>query len=257
MKLTLPAVWCVDLRHDDNIVRQLLTPTITIEGTAVRYTRGRVEGIVLQPSASPQDEILIVEKKIQVPPSIIRSIQAPIKPEATAPELDCSEGTWLKHPALRQTTTFAQLEGLGARALASWKGQFKYLAEDQAAGTPGLRNPQIGALHGILAHWSVTDEVGTIVMPTGTGKTETMLSALLAVPCTKVLVVVPTDALRTQISKKFLTLGILKSFQVIGAEALFPVVGVINRRPTTAPEVDELFGNANVIVTTSHIAGHC
>src|SRR5260370_15918741 len=51
--------------------------------------------------------------------------------------------------------------------------------------------------------------------------------------------------------------GILKSSQVIGAEALYPVVSLVNRRPTTTDQVDELFGRANVIVTTSQIAGQC
>jgi Type III restriction enzyme, res subunit len=120
------------------------------------------------------------------------------------------------------------LEGFARRALDSWNKGFNYVREDPVNQVPGLRNPQIGAVHAILGHWSVSDEVGTIVMPTGTGKTETMLSLLLAVPCQKVLVVVPTDALRTQISEKFLTLGILKLAKVAGAETLYPVVGVVN-----------------------------
>ena len=47
-------------------------------------------------------------------------------------------------------------------------------------------------------------------MPTGTGKTETMLSILVSMNCEKLLVIVPTDALRTQLAEKFLTLGVLK-----------------------------------------------
>jgi reverse gyrase len=43
-------------------------------------------------------------------------------------------------------------------------------------------------------------------MPTGTGKTETMLSILVSQECRKVMVVVPTDALRSQLYLKFLTL---------------------------------------------------
>src|SRR3712207_7840310 len=46
-------------------------------------------------------------------------------------------------------------------------------------------------------------------MPTGTGKTDTMI-AILVSQRAKVLIVVPTDALRTQIADKFLTLGVLK-----------------------------------------------
>jgi superfamily II DNA or RNA helicase len=41
---------------------------------------------------------------------------------------------------------------------------------------PGLRRPQIGALHAALAHATRSTDPATIVMPTGTGKTETMLA---------------------------------------------------------------------------------
>ena len=74
----------------------------------------------------------------------------------------------------------------------------------------GLRPPQIGAVHAVHAHWSVAETPATMVMPTGTGKTETMLSILVSACCPRVLVIVPTDALRTQIAEKFLTLGVLK-----------------------------------------------
>ena len=82
--------------------------------------------------------------------------------------------------------------------------------EDAARDVKGLRGPQIGAVHAVHAHWTVSDAPATIVMPTGTGKTETMLSVLVSARCSRALVVVPTDALRTQIAEKFLTLGVLK-----------------------------------------------
>ena len=39
----------------------------------------------------------------------------------------------------------------------------------------GLRTPQLGAIYAALAHWAISDSIATVVMPTGTGKTETML----------------------------------------------------------------------------------
>jgi hypothetical protein len=47
-------------------------------------------------------------------------------------------------------------------------------------------------------------------MPTGTGKTDTVLSILVTRSCGRLLVVVPANALRTQLTDKFLTLGVLK-----------------------------------------------
>src|SRR5262245_53018373 len=82
----------------------------------------------------------------------------------------------------------------------SLAGAFKFVEETGA--TAGLRTPQLGALHAILAHRSMeTAEPITIVMPTGTGKTETMLAAFCHAP-KRTLVIVPSDALRTQISDK-------------------------------------------------------
>jgi superfamily II DNA or RNA helicase len=96
-------------------------------------------------------------------------------------------------------------------------------------------------------------------MPTGTGKTEMMLSVLVSARCPKVLVVVPTDALRTQIAEKFLTLGVLKhpNFSILKKEARCPIVGVLQHIPRDVAEVDEVFACCHVIITTSSIAGQC
>lgn len=67
------------------------------------------------------------------------------------------------------------------KVLASWRNKFTFAVEDLAADAPGLRMPQIGALHAIAAHFSVGSEFepATVVLPTGTGKTETMLATLV------------------------------------------------------------------------------
>ena len=104
-----------------------------------------------------------------------------------------------------------------------------------------MRPPQAGAVHAVHAHWAVGDEPATVVMPTGTGKTETMLSVLVSKRCPKLLVVVPTDALRTQIANKFMTLGVLKEFGVVSDGALYSVVGVLRSKPKSCDEVDEFF----------------
>jgi superfamily II DNA/RNA helicase len=96
-------------------------------------------------------------------------------------------------------------------------------------------------------------------MPTGTGKTETMLSILVSACCTKLLVVVPTDALRTQLAEKFLTLGVLKEpdCRVLDARTKCPIVGILQHIPRNIADVDEVFGRCHVVVTTSSIAGQC
>ncbi|MEW6211582.1 MAG: DEAD/DEAH box helicase family protein [Acidobacteriota bacterium] len=105
----------------------------------------------------------------------------------------------------------------------------------------------------------MTNEAATIVMPTGTGKTETMLSIMISKQCQKILVIVPTDALRTQIANKFLTLGILKDedCKVLAPTAMRPVVGILKQKPKSVDDVDSFFGRCHVVIATSHIACQC
>ena len=123
----------------------------------------------------------------------------------------------------------------------------------------GLRPLQLGAIHGVQSHWTVNKDPATVVIPTGVGKTETMIALLVAERCDRLMVVVPTDALRTQLSDKFLSLGLLKdpSFGVIANTARYPVVGLLNRRPSGVDQVDSFFRKCNVIVTTMALASQC
>jgi superfamily II DNA or RNA helicase len=71
------------------------------------------------------------------------------------------------------------------------------------------------------------------------------------------LVVVPTDALRAQLTAKFLTLGILKipGGTLLKDSAQLPVVCSLEHIPRTTDEVDELIQRAQIIITTSSVAG--
>jgi superfamily II DNA or RNA helicase len=86
-----------------------------------------------------------------------------------------------------------------------------------------------------------------------------MLALLVSAMIPKLLVVVPTDALRPQLAQKFLTLGMLKlpGCSVLRTEARYPVVCTLEHFPKDASEVDELCTRCQVIVTTSNIAGQC
>ena len=86
-----------------------------------------------------------------------------------------------------------------------------------------------------------------------------MISILVSARCQRLLVVVPTHALRLQIAEKFLTLGILKEpgCSVLSVGARHPIVGVLRHIPKSAADVDQVFGCCHVIVVTSSIAGQC
>ena len=94
---------------------------------------------------------------------------------------------WLHHVDIDGFKDTAESESADARAAettAIWRESVRFRAEEldshQSVQLSGLRPPQIGALHAIGSHWSLYRDPATIVMPTGTGKTETMLAALAA-----------------------------------------------------------------------------
>jgi superfamily II DNA or RNA helicase len=152
---------------------------------------------------------------------------------------------WLIHPNIKTVTPREVLE--------SWKGKFQFIKEDSSQNIPGLRPPQLGALYSILGHLQNADDPGIVVMPTGTGKTETMLCALVANQCEKLLVTVPSDSLRGQLSGKFITLGLLKEFGIISQDCYNPVVGIMSSRITEIAELEEFISKVNVVVTTMSI----
>lgn len=147
------------------------------------------------------------------------------------------------------------------QVVSSWDSKFNFIKEEKDENGKvtknGLRAPQIGATYSILGHWTTSNSPATVVMPTGTGKTETMLCLLIAAKCNKVLVIVPTDALREQTANKFVSLGLLKEFGIVQREAITPAVGVLKERPKTAEEVDDFFQRCNVIVTTMSVVYGC
>lgn len=142
-------------------------------------------------------------------------------------------------------------------ALESWIEAFRFIQEDQSVGRSGLRPPQIGALHAIHAHWTVTDDPATVVIPTGTGKTETMLATLVSQCCERVLVIVPNVVLRDQIFGKFVCLGLLKRLGILDPTAHCPVVGLMRTSLKDAKSVDEFFEKSNVVVAVINSVSKC
>lgn len=119
----------------------------------------------------------------------------------------------------------------------------------------GLRVPQVGAIHAIMSNISNPDfKEGIVVMPTGTGKTEVMLTTFLSGEIKRLIVVVPNDALRKQIGNKFKQLGILKDIGVISKQSKYPSVGIIKNSFKDSKEENNFFKKCNVIVTTIQLA---
>ena len=257
MHVKLPAVLGVDAKSRLGRVRQIAAPPTTIDCSVVKYTLGKSVGHVFQSTAGANLLCLFpMRPKLTLLPSdalVLVSKDVPVDVD----ELDLTEGTWVTHPAKKAEPLPPATVAAASRK--SWLGAFQFAEEDARSAVVGLRKPQAGALHAIHAHWSTSGESATVVMPTGTGKTETMLAVLTSACCERVLVVVPTDALRSQIADKFETLGLLKvpGNAVLAEQALRPVVGTLTSKPKTIEEVDSVFLDCNVVVTTSHLVGQC
>ncbi|MFC3435231.1 DEAD/DEAH box helicase [Nocardia seriolae] len=87
----------------------------------------------------------------------------------------------------------------------------------------------------------------------GTGKTETMLAWMVARRPERLLVLVPSVALREQVASKFETLGILRKEGITALSALRPCVGRVEHAFADAGEA-VLFAKAcNVIVATPSV----
>jgi superfamily II DNA or RNA helicase len=254
MHVLLPDLWAIHEKNAFGHIRQHIRSFPALECNKVSYTRERDGGFLLTDLEG--NNIAFVFKKR--PKSIFTS-QEPLLILSTLDEtqnpLDLRKGQWLSHPEIDP----ANRNHATANAKSSWSGAFNYIEEDVTRNIIGFRKPQLGALHAINAHWSVSAENATIVMPTGTGKTETMLGVLISNRCDRVLVIAPTDALRTQISEKFESLGVLTipGCEVLASTAARPVVGTLTSRPKSLGDVETFFGKCNVIVTTSSLIGGC
>lgn len=171
------------------------------------------------------------------------------------------KASWIWHRAVEGFS--AEIQAKGWHQVAKdinrgWEGQFTYRSEvrDQQGNITqsGLRPPQIGGLHAIGMHWSLYEQPATIVMPTGTGKTETMLATLVAFGGGCLLVVVPSQVLRDQTARKFATLGLLRMLGNVTDGARNPIVGVITKRPTSEADLD-MFEKCNVVISTMAAIG--
>ncbi|ERJ86359.1 helicase protein [Porphyromonas gingivalis F0185] len=131
----------------------------------------------------------------------------------------------------------------------SWKGKFLYTKEDESINQKGLRSPQLGALYAYLSKAQNPQDRSIVVMPTGTGKTETMLSILVANQCQKVLVTVPSDALREQLFAKFISLGVLPELGIVTNQCALPLVAIIKEN-MDINDWERIINASNVIITT-------
>lgn len=237
MKITLPSLESTLYQKtgSKNIIRQLLASKRSIPLNILQENRFY---LVVE---NNENKICLTTKEDYIPEEIEYALFTNVLPRKQRFE----EGKivikgWAKHPLLKEYSS--------SEITQSWKNDFLYKEEDK--NEPGLRQPQIAALHMIMGHLKLPLDAATVVMPTGTGKTETMLATLVANRCEKLLVTVPSDSLRNQIAGKFFNLGLLKQFGVVDEKSLYPIVGIIKNKFESTEEVTEFLEKCNVVVST-------
>lgn len=249
--LTLPALAIRPRKHSIGSLHYVIAPANTVEVREideVRITPRRRE--VVYTLADGQKILVTKQNRLARPPEIDGILRLD----------DAGKSSWIAHRRLEEVEHMLAHGGwkaLHTRIRESWQQAFRFRAETvdtNGVVIPGLRPPQLGALHAIGAHWSLRDDPATIVMPTGTGKTETMLGVLVTYVDGTLLVVVPSNVLREQTARKFMTLGLLRRLGNLADTALNPVVGVITRRPRRRDDLD-LFEMCNVVVATMSALG--
>lgn len=134
--------------------------------------------------------------------------------------------------------------------LESWKkNSIKLVEKAKPEENLGFRKPQLAAIHSSLAHLLIDPKsTATVVMPTGTGKTDTTAAIIIGGKFTRTLVIVPSDALRTQTAEKLRSLSTLRKIKAIDKNILSPIVTPLSGN-ISQENIDSL-QSSNIVVTT-------
>lgn len=235
--------WLPPIIHEKkigkNIIRQHLSKKRTV---SIKSTELRDNCLLL--TLEDDSVICIIHKNERKNLNYSNILAGNIKPTLRLLTNTDVEYYWVKYPGLEEFNPQLVIE--------SWEDKFHFKEEIAEQEIMGLRKPQIAAIYNILSHFKIGDGIGTVIMPTGTGKTETMLSVLIAHKCEKLLVTVPTDPLREQIAEKFFGMGYLQDekFQIVDAQANKPIVGILYENFSTIEELEDFIKQCNVVITT-------
>lgn len=104
----------------------------------------------------------------------------------------------------------------------------------------GFRNAQLGALHAIGAHFTISNQPAIIVMPTGSGKTAVLIASTFLIRPQRVLIITPSRLVREQIAEEFTSLETLKKIGAVSKEIPLPKVWSIKSKITLESEWNKI-----------------
>jgi len=244
MKINLPN-HIYKIKIWKNFLKQELVNEESIECNLININKWNFKWYEIQDINDSQNKILIIKKKTAS--SVITKYSRILILKNWDLESQNCEFEWIKHPNIHNPIDIDEnyLENIRN----SWEN-FIIKEENKDLHIEWLREPQIWALYSVLSNYTVSKNVFTVVMPTWTWKTETMLSILLKLKLKKLLVIVPSDALRDQLSNKFIKLWIFGKIWMINNLVKRPVVWILKSKPN---DIWEFFSKANVIVSTINV----
>lgn len=98
-------------------------------------------------------------------------------------------------------------------------------------GKEKLRRAQLGAIHAIASYFSLPQtQPGIVVMPTGSGKTAVIAIAGFLLRANRIMVLTPSQLVRTQINDEIASLSVLKRSGVLPADFVGPKVIEVKSR---------------------------
>lgn len=119
----------------------------------------------------------------------------------------------------------------------------------KTAENEGLRRAQLGAIHAVASHFTLSEEPALIVMPTGSGKTAVLMLTAFLLRARRVLVVTPSVLVRNQIAKHFRSLSTLRRIGAIVGDFEGPRVCEVSGKVTQA-SAWEAFQEYDVVIGT-------
>lgn len=135
-----------------------------------------------------------------------------------------------------------------AEVVSSYNDGFKDVVESNES--VGLRKPQYGALCSIRANWTIKNDAITIVLPTGTGKSETMLATVVSEKIERTLIIVPNKLLRDQTYDRAKKLGILREIGCIDNSVLNPNTLCLKSGFANIENFKVMIEKSNIIIST-------
>lgn len=111
------------------------------------------------------------------------------------------------------------------------------------------RTCQRGAYWALKSHQTAQDhEPAIISIPTGGGKTALMMLASFDYEADRVLIIAPSDSIRTQLQEKFESLEGLRNAEAIATDIPTPDTEILDERPRNESDWEE-YSPADVVVT--------